>query len=101
MRSLAALNANAVTESSGLWILVGGDAVVHRLSHPAVHLAALGLDPNLFKSVNPDAFVASICFETLRLDFLEDHRLERCALRGGLRGESNRASQGEQSCRWS
>ena len=60
---MAALNGNAVTESSGLWILVGADAVVHRLGHPVVHLAALGLDPDLFKNVNPEAFVAGICFE--------------------------------------
>ena len=40
----------------------GADAVVHRLGHPVVHLAALGLDPDLFKNVNPKAFVAGICF---------------------------------------
>ena len=65
------------------------------------HLAALGLDPDLFKNVNPEAFVAGICFLIQRLDLLKDHRLKRCALRGGLRGEGNRASQGKQSCRWS
>ena len=54
MRSVAALNGNSVTESSGLWILVGADAVVHRLGHPVVHLAVLGLDPDLFKIVNTD-----------------------------------------------
>ena len=79
----------------------GADAVVHRLGHQVVHLAALGLDPDLFKNVNPEAFVAGICFLIQRLDLLKDHRLERCALRGGLRGEGNRASQGKQSCRWS
>ena len=92
MWSVAALNGNAVTESSGLWILVGADAVVHRLCHPVVHLAALGLDPDLFKNVNTEVFVAGICFLIQRLDLLKDHRLERCALRGGLRGEGNRAS---------
>ena len=29
MRSVAALNGNAVTESSGLWILVGADPEIH------------------------------------------------------------------------
>ena len=101
MRSVAALNGNSVTKSSGLWILVGADAVVHRLGHPVAHLAAFGLDPDLFKNVNPKAFVAGICFLIQRLDLLKDHRLKRCALRGGLRGEGNRASQGKQSCRWS
>ena len=62
MRSVAALNGDPVTESSGLWILVGADAIVHRLGHPLVHLAALGLDPDLFKNVNPKALVAGICF---------------------------------------
>ena len=62
MRSVAALNGNSVTKSSGLWILVGADAVVHRLGHPVAHLAAFGLDPDLFKNVNPKAFVAGICF---------------------------------------
>ena len=80
---MAALNGNAVTESSGLWILVGADAIVHRLGHPLVHLAALGLDPDLFKNVTPKALVAGICFVIERLDLLKDHRLERCALRGG------------------
>ena len=94
---MAALNGHVVAQSSGFWILVGADAVVHRLGHPVVHLASLGLDPDLFKNVNPEAFVAGICFVMSRLDFLKDHRLERCALRGGLRGESNRASQAEQS----
>ena len=62
VRSVAALNGNAATESSGLWILVGADAIVHRLGHLVVHLAALGLDPDLFKIVNPEAFVAGIYF---------------------------------------
>ena len=61
MCSVAALNGNAVTESSGLWILVGADAVVYRLGHRVVHLAGLGLEPELFKNVNPEAFVAGIC----------------------------------------
>ena len=123
---MAALNGNAVTESSGGGIVVGSDpeihladalarhllegaehpagdhgadAVVHRLGHPVVHLAALGLDPDLFKNVNPEAFLAGICFLIQRLDLLKDHRLERCALGGCSRGEGNRASQGKQSCR--
>ena len=62
MRSVAALNGNAATESSGLWILVGADAIVHRLGHLVVHLAALGLDPDLFKNVNPEASLGGICF---------------------------------------
>ena len=62
MRSVAALNGDPVTESSGLWILVGADAVVHRLGHPVVHYAALGLDPDLFKNVNPEASVAESVF---------------------------------------
>ena len=53
----------------------GADAVVHRLGHPVVNLAALGLDPDLFKNVNPEAFVARICFVMKRLDLLKDHRL--------------------------
>lgn len=96
---MAALNGDPVTESSGLWILVGADAVIHRLCHPIVHLAALGLNPDLFKNVNPEAFIAGICFLIQRLDLLKNHRLERCALGVGLRGESNLASQGKQSCR--
>ena len=60
-----------------------------------------GLDPDLFKNVNPEAFIAGICLVVRGLDLLKDHRLERCALRGGLRGEGNRASQGKQGCRWS
>ena len=40
----------------------GADAVVHRLGHPVAHHAAFGLDPDLFKNVNPEAFVARICF---------------------------------------
>ena len=101
MRSVAALNGDPVTESSGLWILVGADAVIHRLRHPVVHLATLDIDTDVFENVNPEAFIAGICFVTQRIDLLKDHRLERCALRGGLRGEGNRASQGKQSCRWS
>jgi len=62
VRSVAALNGDPVTESSGLWILVGADAVVHRLGHPVVHYAALGLDPDLFKNVNPEASLGGICF---------------------------------------
>ena len=62
MRSVAALNGNAVTESSGFWILIGADAVVDRLGHPVAHLAAFGLDPDLFKNVNPKAFIAGNCF---------------------------------------
>jgi hypothetical protein len=89
---VAALNGDPVTESSGLWILVGADPEIHRLRHPVVHLAALGLNPDLFKNVNPEAFLAGICFLIQRLDLLKDHRLERCALGGRLRGEGNRAS---------
>ena len=100
---MAALNGNAVTESSGLWILVGADAIVHRLGHPLVHLAALGLDPDLFKNVNPKSLVAGICFVIERLDLLKDHRLERCALRGGLRAtgpaRASRAAAGARSAR--
>ena len=62
MRSVAALNGDPVTESSGLLILVSADAVVHRLGHPVVHYAALGLDPDLFKNVNPEASVAESVF---------------------------------------
>ena len=63
MRSVAALNGDPVAESGCCRVVVGADAVVHRLGHPVVHLAALGLDPDLFKNVNPEAFVAGICFE--------------------------------------
>jgi len=45
--------------------------VVHRHGHPVVHLAALGLDPDLFKNVNTEAFVAGICFVIQRLDLLK------------------------------
>ena len=99
MRSVAALNGDPVAESGGCRVVVGADAVVHRLGHPVVPLAALGLDPDLFKNVNPEAFVAGICLLIERLALLKDHRLERCALCGCSRGEGNRASQGKQSCR--
>ena len=80
---MAALNGNAVTESSGLRILVGAGPEIHladalarhllegaehsagahgRLQLFIGHLAALGLDPDLFKNVNPEAFVTGICF---------------------------------------
>ena len=119
---MAALNGDPVTESCGLWILVGADPEIHLADalarhllegaeHPAGahgglqlfigHLAALGLNPDLLKNVNPEAFVPGICFVIMRLDLLKDHRLELCALGGGLRGEGSRASQGKQSCRWS
>ena len=83
MRSVAALNGNAVAESSDLWILFGADPEIHLADalarhlldgdeHPAGahgrlelfigHLAALGLDPDLLKNVNTEAFVARICF---------------------------------------
>ena len=89
MRSVAALNGNAVTESSGLRILVGADPEIHladalarhllegaehsagahgRLQLFIGHLAALGLDPDLFKNVNPEAFIAGVCFLIERLD---------------------------------
>ena len=103
MRSVAALNGNSVSESSGLWILVGADPVVDRLGHPVVHLAALGLDPDRFKNVNSEAFVADICFVMQRLDFLKDQRFERGALRGGLRAtapaRASRAAAGARSAR--
>ena len=38
MRSAAALNGNAVTESSGLWILVGADPEIHLADVVALHL---------------------------------------------------------------
>ena len=38
MRSVAALNGNAVTESSGLWILVGADPEIHLADALARHL---------------------------------------------------------------
>ena len=38
MRSVAALNRNAVTESSGLWILVGADPEIHLADALARHL---------------------------------------------------------------
>ena len=57
------------------------------------HLAAFGLNPDLFKNINPKALVAGIRFVIDRLDFLKDDRFESCALRGGVRGEGNRASQ--------
>ena len=80
VRSVAALNGDPVTESGGLWILVGADpeihladalalhllegaehptgdhgadAVVHRFGHPVDHLAALGLDRDLSRTSTP------------------------------------------------
>ena len=38
MRSVAALNGNAVTESSGLWILVGADLEIHLADALTRHL---------------------------------------------------------------
>ena len=101
MRSVAALNGDPVAESRGCWIVVSSDAVIHRLRYPIFHLAALGLNPDLFKNINPEALVPGIRFVILRRDLLKDHRFERCALRRSVKGEGNRASQGKQDCRWS
>ena len=45
MRSVAALNGNAVTESSGLWILVGADSKIHLADALARHLLEGGEHP--------------------------------------------------------
>ena len=63
------MNGDPLAGSNGCWIVVGADAVIHRLRHLIVHLAALGLNPDLFTNINPEALVASIRFVIRGLTF--------------------------------
>ena len=105
MRSVAVLNGDPVAESSGCWIVVGADAVIHRLRYPEVHLTELGLNPDLFKNNNPEALVAGIRFVIRQLDVSKINALSVVLSAGALRvratgpARASRAAAGARSAR--